>query len=128
MSEDENPPPLENITEGSSALGWSGQPPIGQFIVPRLQIGERIDDWEPLFRAAVTSLLLRQDGLKLAIGLLPAYLTRRPAEVELAKEVINTETLDEAFALLRTLDDPVDTYMVMQKTLSVRLAERSENR
>ena len=50
----------------------------------------------------------------MAIGLLPAYINRRPAE-ELVREVIQESTLDGAFVLLRTLDDPVDKYTVMQK-------------
>ena len=39
---------------------------------------------------------------------------RRPAESELVKDAIGLATLDEAFTLLKTLDDPVDKYAMMQ--------------
>ena len=88
---------------------------IPQFAIPPLQPGQRIDDWEPLFKAAVTGLMLHENGQSLAISLLPAYLTRRSAEIELAKEVIQLTNLDEAFELLRTLDAPIDKFDEMQK-------------
>ena len=84
-----------------------------QFIVPPLKNNDRIDEWEPLFRAAVTGLLTQDNGEALAIGLLPAHVNRRRAEVELCKEVVSLTTLDEAFTLLRTLDDPVDKYQMI---------------
>ena len=79
-----------------------------------LKPNSRIDEWEPLFRAAVTPLLLQENGESLAIGLLPAYVNMRPAETELMKEVVKLKTLDEAFELLRSLDDPIDKYAMMQ--------------
>ena len=86
-----------------------------QFIVPPLKPSDRIDEWEPLFRAAVTGLLTQENGQALAIGLLPAHVNRRPAEVELCKEVVTLTTLDEAFTLLKTLDDLIDKYEMMQQ-------------
>ena len=68
-----------------------------------------------MVQAAITALLLQPDGEKLAIGLLPAYINRRPSEIELVSEVIQESTLDGAFVFLCTLDDPVDKYTVMQK-------------
>ena len=41
-------------------------------------------------------------------------MNRRPAEVEIMKEVLKRDTLDTAFELLRTLDDPIDPYDSMQ--------------
>ena len=85
------------------------------FVVPPLQPGDRISDWEPLFKAAVTPLLAQADGQTLAIGLLPAHVNRRTAEKELVQEAIQKNTLDAAFDLLKTLDDPIDPYEAMQK-------------
>ena len=100
---------------GSGTAGaGGGSQPISQFVIPPLYGDEEIEDWEPVFRAAVTPLLLRQDGQKLAIGLLPGCVNRRPAEVEIMKEVLKRDTLDAAFELLRTLDDPIDPYDSMQ--------------
>ena len=84
--------------------------------IPPLQSGERIEDWERLFRAAVTSLLTQEGGQRLAISLLPAYVCRRVAERELVREVVNeAESLDEAFKTLRdNLDSPVDPTKAMQ--------------
>ena len=45
---------------------------------------------------------------------MPAYVNRRPAETELMKEVVRLKTLDEAFEILRSLDDPIDKYAMMQ--------------
>ena len=59
-------------------------------------------------------MLLQENGESLAIGLLPAYANRRPAETKLMKEVVKLKTLDEAFELLRSLDDPIDKYAMMQ--------------
>lgn len=37
------------------------------------------------------------------------------AEIELVKEAVQSETLDEVFTLFKTLNNPVDTYKAMQK-------------
>ena len=42
-----------------------------EFVIPPLQAGDRIEDWKLLFQAAVTPLLAKDGGEKLAIGLLP---------------------------------------------------------
>ena len=85
------------------------------FVVPPLQPGDRISDWKPLFKAAVTSLLTQDNGEKLAIGLLPGYVNRRTAEKELVQDAVQLDTLDGAFALLLTLDDPSEQYEAMKK-------------
>ena len=60
-----------------------------EFVIPPLQAGDRIEDWKLLFQAAVTPLLAKDGGEKLAaIGLLPGYINRRPAEKELVVEAI----------------------------------------
>ena len=86
-----------------------------QFVIPPLQVGERIEEWKPVFTAAVTSLLSRPDGQKLAIGLLPGHVNRRPAERELVKEAVQKATLEEAFEVLSILDDPVDACAALQR-------------
>ena len=88
-------------------------PAMGQFVIPTLQPGERIEDWQPLFTAAVTTLLARPGGEKLALELLYGYVRRMPAEVELVREAM--ESLEDMFKLLKTLDDPVDQYEAVQR-------------
>ena len=86
--------------------------------IPPLRDGERLEDWEPLFTAAVSPLLARGDaGHALAIGMLPAYVNRRQAERELVREVVTEEkTLAAAFEVLKSgLDPPVDKYKAMQE-------------
>ena len=105
-----------------SATGEGGTKGIGlgplketiQSVISVLKQNSRIDEWEPLFRAAVTPLLLQENGDSLVIGLLPAYVNRRPAEPELVKEVVKLKTLDEAFDLLRSLVDPIDKYAMIK--------------
>ena len=98
-----------------SAAGTSmPMPAMGQFVIPPLQLGERTADGQPLFTAAVTRLLARPGGEKLALGLLPGYVRRRPTEVELVREAIELESLEDEFKLLKTLDDPVDQYEAIQ--------------
>ena len=78
--------------------------------------GDRIDDWEPAFRAAVAPCLLATDGEKVIVGLLPAYVNRRPAEVGLVRQLVNSRAgLDAGFTGLKILDPPVDKYGAMQK-------------
>ena len=86
--------------------------------IPALQPEERIEDWKPLFKAGVSTLLARgQEGEALAVGLLPAYINRRTAERELVREILSDcSTLDSAFeVLISTLDPPVDKYQHMQE-------------
>ena len=59
------------------------------FVIPPLQPGDRICDWKPLFKAAVTSLLTQENGEKLAIDLLPGYINRRTAEKELVRHILD---------------------------------------
>ena len=89
--------------------------PFANLNIPPLQKTERISSWEKLFRAAITPMLDREDGEKLAVGLLPAYVCRRPAEKELAKDIVSEViTLKAAFEILITnLDPPVDPQQSM---------------
>ena len=72
-----------------------------------------MENWEVLLRAA-TGLLISQgeNGLKLAIGLLPAYVCRSLEEREVVREFVRTSArLDEAFKILKErLDNPIDEY------------------
>ena len=86
--------------------------------IPALKPGERIEDWKPLFKAGIGTLLARgPEGEVLAIALLPAYVNRRTAERELVREVLREcSKLDAAFdVLVSTLDPPVDKYQYMQE-------------
>ena len=87
-----------------------------QLVIPPLRSGDRIEEWETAFRAATSSYLLAEKGEKIVVGLLPAFVNRRPAEVALVRELVATETsLDCAFESLRTLDPPVDKFSAMQE-------------
>ena len=90
-------------------------PAMSQFVIPPLQPRERIEDWQPLFTAAVTTLLARLGGQKFPLGLLPGYVRRRPAEVESVRKAIKLESLEDAFRLLKTLYEPVDQYEAIQR-------------
>ena len=85
--------------------------------VPPLRPDDRIEDWEPLFRASVGHLTAQgEEGIKTAIGLLPALVNRRTVESEISKEAVKCASLDEAFKLLReTLDPPVDVFEATQQ-------------
>ena len=89
--------------------------PYGNLSTPPLQTGERISSWEKLFRDAVTPLLAQEGGEKLAVGLLPAYVCRRPAGRELVRDIISeTIKLEEAFQILiSNLDPPNDPQQSM---------------
>ena len=89
--------------------------PYGGFNISPLQPGERIASWEKFFRSAVASLLTQEGGQKLTIGLLPAYVCRRPAEKETVKDIVHeSEDLDSAFqALIRCLDPPIDPQQAL---------------
>ena len=71
---------LHGPSSGGSSTGRvSGRShPISQFVIPPLHGAryKRREDWEPVFRTAVTLWLFRQDGQKFAIGLLPDYVNR----------------------------------------------------
>ena len=115
MYEDDIGDNSNTVTVDPAANAIRGSNGGTQFVIPPLKVNDRIEDWELLFKAAVTGLLTPSNGEVLAIGLLPAYLNRRPAEVELVKEAISLPTINEAFNLLKTLDDPVDKYEMMQR-------------
>ena len=87
---------------------------FGNLIIPPLLKNNTITEWEHFFRAGVTTLLIQEGGEKLAIRLLPAYICRRPAELEVVREVVEeAKTFDEAFEILRTLDPPKDKTHAM---------------
>ncbi len=96
-----------------------GADTIPQIVVAPLQPDERIADWAPMFTAAVSGLLAKgATGQRLAIGLLPAYLTRSVAERELVREIVSSDgpaTLAEAFCLLKALDPPINKFEKMQE-------------
>lgn len=77
--------------------------------------GQKIEEWEPLFRAAVSSLVATANK-KAAVQLLPAYVSRREVERALTLEAIKKDTLDEAFKLLKdNLNPPDDVYEATRK-------------
>ena len=87
---------------------------VNQFVIPPLNDGDRIEDWRPLFSVAITGLLTCNNGEKLAIGLLPGYITRCHAELELVRDAVQMNTSTEAFELLKILDDPIDPFKAME--------------
>lgn len=85
--------------------------------VPALRTGDRIEDWKPLCLAGVSTILARgKSGQALAVGMLPAYLNRRPVERELVRQVVqDCDSVEDAFKILiTTLDPPLDKYQCIQ--------------
>jgi len=85
--------------------------------VPALRAGDRIEDWKPLCLAGVSTILARgKSGQALAVGMLPAYLNRRPVERELVRQVVqDCDSVEDAFKILiTTLDPPLDKYQCIQ--------------
>ena len=79
--------------------------------IPPLLANQRIEDWEPLFRASTGTM-----DPKIAIQLLPAHVNRREYERTIVLEAIKEETLNGAFQLLReNLDSPVDKFESTRK-------------
>ena len=79
--------------------------------IPQLLPNQRIEDWEPLFRASIGAI-----DPKVAVLLLPAHVHRREYEREIVLEAIKEESLDAAFELLRIhLDPPVDRFEATRK-------------
>ena len=79
--------------------------------IPQLLPNQRIEDWEPLFRASTGAI-----DPKVAVLLLPAHVHRREYEREIVLEAIKEESLDAAFELLRThLDPPIDRFEATRK-------------
>ena len=72
------------------ASGSSGIP------IPPLHETDRIEDWEPLFRAAVGHIIAQGEaGVKTAVSMLPAFVCRRLVEIEVSKEAVKCDNLDE---------------------------------
>ena len=68
-------------TAGSKGAAVAGAA-VNQFLIPLLNNGDHIEDWQPLFSAAITGLLTCNNGTKLP-RLLPGYINRCPAEFKL---------------------------------------------
>ena len=75
--------------------------------IPPLHHVQIIEDWEPLFRAAVAALIMIDDGEKTTIRMLPVHVARRDAKRSIASVALGKDTLDDAFKLLRDNLDPV---------------------
>ncbi|KAI6648335.1 hypothetical protein LOD99_12144 [Oopsacas minuta] len=89
--------------------------------VPPLTTTERIEDWQPLFTAAVGPLLAQgEGGVKILVSMLPAFVCRNLEEKDVAKEaVLGKDTLEVAFYLLKKrLDPPVDEFEAVKEFLS----------
>ena len=52
--------------------------------IPTIGASQRIEEYEPFFKAAVSTLMTTEEGLKAAIRLLPAYVARREVEKAIA--------------------------------------------
>ena len=110
--------PVKTEVEGGSRGTSAIDQVVMNLPIPALKPDERIEDWKPLFKAGVATLLAKgPEGEALAIGLLPAYVNRRTAERELVRELMrDCSELDAAFeVLVSTLDPPVDKYQYMQE-------------
>ena len=78
--------------------------------IPPVKPGERIEEWQPLFVAA-TSSLAAHAGEPAVIQILPSYVCRDEFERDTTLLVIKEETVEAAFKLLRNaLDAPIDEF------------------
>ena len=64
--------------------------------IPPIGAAQRVEDYKPLFKAAVSTLVTTEEGRKAAIRLLPAYVARREVERVIALEAAKEGTIDEA--------------------------------
>ena len=79
--------------------------------IPQLGEKQTIEEYEPLFIAAVSTYLVTEEGKAAIIKTLPAYIARREAKRMIAIKVSKKGSLEEAFKLLKeSLDPPVDVY------------------
>ena len=83
--------------------------------IPPLKDGARIEDWESEFRAAVEPVLMERVNDDEVLSLLPHFVNRRPAERCVVKHALQEDTLDDAFQLLRCLDDPEESYICWKR-------------
>ena len=78
--------------------------------IPPLTEGQRIEDWQPLFIAATSSLVANANE-KVAIQILPSFVCRNDYEQSTVLQAIKEETLRAAFTLLcASLDPPIDEF------------------
>ena len=78
--------------------------------IPPLTEGQRIEDWQPLFIAATSSLVANANE-KVAIQILPSFVCRNYYEQSTVLQAIKEETLQAAFTLLcASLDPPIDEF------------------
>ena len=102
------------------ASGSSGIP------IPPLRVTDRIEDWEPLFRAAVGHIVAQGEaGVKTAVSMLPAFVCRRLVEIEVSKEAVTLDVMVEGnpgVALLDTGAKPsvIDTITLREFGLAHR--------
>ena len=76
--------------------------------IPPLKADERVEEWQPLFVAA-TSSLAAQSGERAAVLILPSYVCRNEYERDTALLAIKEETIEAAFKVLcNALDPPID--------------------
>ena len=81
--------------------------------IPPLKEDQRIEEWQPLFVAATSALVVTSTE-KAAIQILPSFVCRNGYEQSTVLEAIKEETLEAAFALLRaSLDLPIDQFEAM---------------
>ena len=78
--------------------------------IPPLRPGERIEEWQPLFVAA-TSSLAAHAGEKAVIQILPSYVCRDEFERDTTLLAIKEESVEAAFKVLsNALDAPIDEF------------------
>ena len=90
--------------------------------IPALKPDERIEDWQPLFVAA-TSSLAAHAGERAAVLILPSYVCRNEYERDTALVAIQEETIEAAFKVLcNTLDPVIDEFEATARLCSMTWA------
>ena len=87
--------------------------------IPSLKPEERIEDWQPLFTAA-TSSLAAHAGEKAVVQIMPSYVCRNEFERDTASLALKEETIVAAFKIFRnTLDPPIDEFEATSRVCSM---------
>ena len=74
--------------------------------VPKLGPGQSIEEWRPLYEAAISTL-----DVKHALSILPCYIDRSSGDQEIAKIAAQETTLEKAFTVLEMFIDGPKTVL-----------------
>ena len=84
--------------------------------IPKLAVGQKVEEWRPLYEAGVSSL---KEGQQLAF--LPNYVDRTPGDLEIAKMASKETSLEAALDMIELLiDGPRSAFHLINDFCNVR--------